>query len=300
MLRWPGLTPAEASICAGRVTQNETKPMGENMDVSRSNAGVSKALLVGLLAMPYCAVNAATYFSDNFNDNYTDTNLWVNAHYGGPTATEQNGRVEFVIPADSQGAPNPFDPAITPLSQFGTSYTTIDTYAGNFDVSVDYSFLVWPENNGVRFSLGIGTVSQNAAIQMVSFSSNDSASWSGSTGNHILMGSNTTGIEGLSAVSAQAGSLRLIRVGNSVYGYYLGQDNQWVQIAVIAAPSGEVKIGFGIFSENGVFNDQAVSVACDNFSVQSYTASSVPDAPSILEGMGVLSLLAFSRWKNRQ
>ncbi len=274
--------------------------MGENMDVSRSNAGVSKALLVGLLAMPYCAVNAATYFSDNFNDNYTDTNLWVNAHYGGPTATEQNGRVEFVIPADSQGAPNPFDPAITPLSQFGTSYTTIDTYAGNFDVSVDYSFLVWPENNGVRFSLGIGTVSQNAAIQMVSFSSNDSASWSGSTGNHILMGSNTTGIEGLSAVSAQAGSLRLIRVGNSVYGYYLGQDNQWVQIAVIAAPSGEVKIGFGIFSENGVFNDQAVSVACDNFSVQSYTASSVPDAPSILEGMGVLSLLAFSRWKNRQ
>ena len=192
------------------------------------------------------SVFAITY--DDFDDNTLNTGLWEAITEGGPIIEETNQRVEVTFPSDSTGDP------------FVGVYQSICNLNGDFDIQVDYQFLVWPPNNGVRTALyaeGIGSA------QRTSFSTHDSQP----TGEYYLIDFGYGG-SNLTPTTNQSGTLRLVRTGNQITAYYLDSSSGWVEIAAHSPiTTGDVFFQIAVWSHDSKFDDQEVKVAFDNFIV---------------------------------
>jgi hypothetical protein len=215
-------------------------------------------IMACVLLLPGNALALSLLFEDDFNDNTTDP-AWVTNILGtGASVSEANQRLEVDIAADA-AEPDGGD-ILWGLLGLGAFPLQSD-----FDASVDYELALWPSANGVRVGLGIFTFGSAVTgfVERVSFGINDHPTEP--TESYVTDFSNV-GESPILATADQSGSLRLVRSGNTLTGYALGNSG-WIEIgsAPTATPTDPVYIILQVWSHDANFTDQNVRAAFDNF-----------------------------------
>ncbi len=141
--------------------------------------------------------------------------------------------------------------------------------AGDFDMQVDFSLLTWPYHDGLKVQLAAYLPPVIADVERI-----------GSSAGNIdrfvtnLLGNISTIYPGLSSDSALSGTMRLVRTGNQVTGFYMdpATSGNWVQIGTYTSPSLAIAmpVYLSVFSTASGDGFQGVPalVAFDNFRVQ--------------------------------
>lgn len=170
------------------------------------------AATIGLLAATGPAVHAEPASIDDFDDNSVG-DVWNESSSGtGASLSENNSRLEFHFDADSREGPAP------PGAPFGDVSTGVGhecKVSGDFVVEVDFDVSGWPEENGVRVALAMGSFS----IQR---------DWDAIFGNVYVGGIN--GVAHRVDTSATSGSLRLARMDSNWTASY-NEGGGWQNIA---------------------------------------------------------------------
>ncbi len=220
--------------------------------IRRLSICVATVVLVGTPS------STAGVFTDDFNDNSTNTSFWTASVAGtGPTIAETNQRVEIFLP--SSAATNP-----------GATYTSKCTLGGDYDVSVDYQLVVWPADNGVRVGLA---AAPGGIMERVSFGNNDHLA---SVPREVYLRHFDPvggGEQGITATSATSGKLRLIRTGNALTAYYHGSSSGWIALPSGTTSTAPATLSISVWTEDVFFDDQNVTVAFDNYVVNAGTLS---------------------------
>jgi hypothetical protein len=164
--------------------------------------------------------------------------------------TEQNGRLEVSFDADAAAAPNNQG-----FSMMGAEVGTNCRFLGDFDVSVSYALVDWPESNGVLVQLAAWFRSGATAIGRQSLRTGPEfyTTWSGSSG--------TT-----SGTLDRSGALRLRRVGSQLASYMRAQ-GRWVRLWSFKS-SGAPTIALQAMSTDEWFADRPVTVAFDDVEIK--------------------------------
>ena len=223
--------------------------------------------------------------SDNFNDNYTDPSLWVASSDGavGPVVEEVNGMVQITFPANaSQGG----------AAGFGGGYTSVQGYTGEFDVRMDFQLLDWPQNNGVRIALVVGEWEATHRLSKV-------YQWDG---REAYVQTSSAGLTFINTTDTE-GTLRMVRSGDTISGYFWDPSLQWVEIGSGGSAPGEKHIQLWAWSGDAFFGDQQVRIAFDNFVVydQPSPGIGVPDSGATASMMlGALGCLMGLRHLKRK
>lgn len=219
----------------------------------------SLAILAGLgVALCAAALGGtrvrAEVLVEDFNDNSIDPALWTAYIYGsGPQLDEVNQQLEVVIPGSSSGV------------DFGVKLASNFLFHGDFDVQVDFRLLTWPFGNGVRMGLGIDQegLLPHPGVERVSFGQDDYPGWP----REVYLTDFPDGVHGITGTSDVAGTLRLVRSGDTQTGYY-GSAGGWVAIHTGPAPTADVAIKVATWS-GYQFMHWDVHAAFDNLVVSS-------------------------------
>ncbi|MCX8031673.1 MAG: hypothetical protein N3A59_08885 [Thermodesulfovibrionales bacterium] len=193
---------------------------------------------------------------DDFNNNLINSSLWSDYILGnGPIISEANKRIEITLPTNSTGV------------VFGAGYKSICQLSGDFDIQVDYMLLTWPPENGVRVGLNaIYSDEISYQVERVSFGPTGDFSWIQER--EVYLTHFEDGVKGIKGTNDTSGKLRLKRIGNTFYGYYLDPNINWQTIHAGPAPvDNEVNFGIAAWSHEANFAHQEVKVAFDNFIV---------------------------------
>ena len=188
-------------------------------------------------------------FLDTFDN--SDGKLWQPFQDGGTGAanTEANGKLTTTIAADAtQGGS--FD-------IIGTHWGSYCRLAGNFDVQADYQLLEWPAANGVQ---AIFASFDEANLGF--FAIRESQAWGEQYSSWIPQAFISQ------PTSDQAGTLRLQREGSTAVVSYLSGAT-WVPIASGPTTTSSASITFGASSSMNRFSHQAVTIAWDNYRINS-------------------------------
>ncbi len=152
------------------------------------------AVYVSVIAALCCYAQPATAFtlSDNFNDNSIDTSWWTDQSSSPSMVAEQNGRLELI-----QGSSG--------LSKLVFNHKI----TGDFEATADFTLLNWPTNSNQRFGFVtdvFGSVQRTCLppeMYLVHFLPT------------YLAAAGTKDV---------SGSLKMERIGSTVYGYYRSGD----------------------------------------------------------------------------
>ena len=188
-------------------------------------------------------------FTESFDR--LDPSLWHTISDPGGTVDFGNGRLVETI----SGSATP-----------GGQYNQVDEHIGlncslngNFDYQVSYSLLVWPQFGGVYAGLHAffanGSIVRNSSVQPTPYNQNYAAWTDGS------FGSETT--------SDTSGTMRLVRVGQTLSAYFLTPGG-WQLVNSGIAPNAAT-LGMGLSAPGNQFAHQDVSVRYDNFRLNSGT-----------------------------
>jgi hypothetical protein len=173
-----------------------------------------------------------------------DTSFWsVTGNSPGATAGVGNGALVVDVAAAAQPLP-------------GQGFISAGVYsrctlAGDFDAQVDYRLDDWPPNNSVNLNFSVG----NRTI----FRHNDGGEWL-STYFPPGPGGNVTDAD-------TTGSMRLVRTGGLVRGYYLDHTDTWQVVGDATITRDPVNVSLSIYTNRSVAGARAVQVAFDNFRV---------------------------------
>jgi hypothetical protein len=192
-----------------------------------------------------------TRMADNFDDGKIDTGMWFASVTGtGTSVTEQNRRLELSIASDAAAAPNGQG-----FTMMGAQVGTHCRFLGDFDVSVSYVFVDWPQSNGVLLQLAAWFRSSNASVGRQSQQSGQEfyTAWQGSSGTSM-------------GTLDRRGALRMRRVGSQLASF-IRVKGRWTRLWSSTA-SGAPLIGLQAMSTDEWFADQAVTVAFDNFEIK--------------------------------
>lgn len=235
-------------------------------------------LFVALIVAPLCGGNAASIY-DDFNDNVTNAALWnVGATGTGVTTSEVNQRVEVSIPG-----------GVTDPLSFGGSYGSVAVFSGDIDVAVSFDLLQWPATNGVRAVLNIQTVGPGLSYWVVERVSGGGANQFG----EVYLTDFNSSVGSYVNTGDASGALRISRSGDTVSAYYLAAGNWQFLRSTQVDPLRDLVFGFGAFSSDQFFGDQAVQVAFDDVAM-------VPLPTAIIAMVtGLLSLAGFGHWRSR-
>jgi hypothetical protein len=219
--------------------------------IFRGFAGVLLAVLAFACLTPSAV--ASPVLSDDFNDNAINPSLWKPFQQGsGPTIVESNQRLEITLPAQSAEAPAPA-PDI-----FSAGYTSVCRLRGDFDIQVGYTLPTWPFQNGVRIGLNVGF----GGVGRISGGGLDASTFGL---REVYITNFTQGCCGFVNSGDLAGTLRLVRTGGTVSGYFLNSSNTWVPVGSSAATTADTGISLAAWSHDGFFTHQEVKVTFDNF-----------------------------------
>ncbi len=249
-----------------------------------------------------CSSSTAAILTDDFNDGTLNSSLWAVSEFGGPTITEKDGKAHCVMPSSSHGLGynhiSPFG-VVDPPNIFASYYVTQHSFAGNFDVVIDYSLLKWPQASGTRVSLFMDSGGLNTGAQRVSLSAADN--WTSYAGADTYIFGGSLGLSGIVETLDSGGGLRLTRENDMVSGYYRNsQDGSWVMIGQFQTPSLDSHLGFAIFNTDELFSQQDVEVAFDNFNLNyDGTLNAVPEPTTWIAGVGSLAMFLW-RMKRRK
>ena len=205
----------------------------------------------------------ASVLTDDFSDNYANPSLWSFFAAGGPSVVEVNQRAEVSIPAASAGDP------------FYAGYLSSFQLRGNFDIQIDYALLVWPGASGIRTGF---EVLCGGLLRSVQHSNEGGAS------DYYLVDYGS-GATGRVTTSDSSGSLRLVRSGAILSGYYWHAGG-WVSLYAGSVGTDDARVAFAGWSHDYVFRDKTAKVAFDNFAVNQGEV-----VPAVPEPSGVFALL---------
>ena len=192
-------------------------------------------------------------FTDNFNDNIINPFTWIIRNGGGPTVAETNGRLEVLLPKTSTG------------EIFGGSIYSRCTLRGDVDIQVDYSLLDWPFNNGVRVGLLLSDRDPALATGITLPGATERVSEE-EYGYEVYLTNFADGVRGVVATTDSSGKLRLVRVGETITGYYFSS-GAWVPIHTGPSSPNDVLFILQAWSHEAIFPDQDVRIAFDNLVV---------------------------------
>jgi len=189
-------------------------------------------------------------FNDDFNDNSLSS-FWTSTNFGsGPTISETNQRLQIFFPSNASD------------DSFGAGYNSNCLLRRDFDVQVDYNLMTWPSENGIRVGLLANWVD---TVERVSFGEFD---FPGEPREAYL----TSFADGYHIIPAidNSGQLRIIRSGNTMYGYYSNYSGWTLISSGPALTSGtDVQITIAAWSHDYVFADQVAMIVFDNFIINS-------------------------------
>lgn len=212
-------------------------------------------------ALALVNLGEARIIQDNFNADAMNADLWAPSATGLPDFVQSGGTVNAFMPAASSG------------SIYAAGWKLRTQLHGDYDVRIDFSLDQWPVGNGVRVGIhasGIATerLNNNAAGEMYLM---DFGSWWNGFGTSDLRG-----------------TLRMVRTERNVAGF-AWTNNAWVQIGYWGLASTEdTDFSFSIWSHDGYFSHNDVTVRFDNFWMQD-NAVDEPN-PAWCLGLGLLVL----------
>ncbi len=191
-------------------------------------------------------------FLDTFDAGASDQ-FW-NPHQDGTGAhvSEQNGELVMSISADAtQGGI---------FNRIDGGWLSACQLTGDFDVQADYQLLQWPAENGVQVTLGASNLGMGPF--------RESQTYGESYGSYIP----PAGAENI-LTQDTVGELRIQRQGGTATASYETATGGWAPIQSGLVPTGPTFIGVDISSMNDFFIHQPVTIAWDNFRINSGTLS---------------------------
>lgn len=229
--------------------------------------------LIVLMLSSLSSVLASPVLVEDFDDDILNSNLWEATVTGyGPTSSESNHRLEITLPATSNDDPNE--------GAFGAGIRSKWRLAGDYDIQIDYECLVWPYSSGVRTGYGAADSALRLSRGMEGADEDP---------REIYI---TTG--GAVPTADLSGKLRQTRVAGLVTSYYY-DSGIWKPIGAPIISNGDVLVGISAWSHDVIFRDQQVTVAFDNFIINSgQTVPAIPEPASLLalaSGLGMVGMV---------
>jgi hypothetical protein len=212
------------------------------------------AIMLFLGTLVCTQIASAAVFTEDFNDNLMNTELWIPSVFGDHTILqERNQRLEVIFPPEAIGE-----------WMLSGSYRSRFQLRGDYDIQVDFSMF-----GGSRFDNGLVWLE---AFDYVS------------RGHTTSLGDGYA-FEDIVPTTDLSGKLRLTRKGNIATGYYYG-NGEWVSLGSVETPMLDQSVGFG-YNSNGWGYDpigSPLSIALDNFIINEgqIIPTTVPEPSSLL------------------
>ena len=200
--------------------------------------------------------------------------VWIDG--SGPTIDEENGRLEVKLPADSAPSPD---------NSFGAFYEGVCQFQqGDFDMQVDFQYLEAPALSGARVGILVSDrpnppgITSPGTVSVVR-ASRGQGEITGRPNDVYSEFDGSSGMINDTATTDQSGTVRLVRTGNALVGYYLSSGN-WVALgAGFPAPASIVNFSIGAWSNANGFRGQQTRVALSNFVINQGALICPPGPP---------------------
>ncbi len=181
-------------------------------------------------------------FQDSFDSSYNPSFWFSGPDSPGTSTGVQQGRFVITIGTDAAQAPD--------VGYIAAGIASRCKLAGNYDISVSYRLLEWPSANGVNLNFG---TDYRQTIGRLNSPNDVYFGYSPSNGTQV----GTTDI---------VGTLRLVRKGKLVTGYYRTPDG-WRWLHATQTSTDPALVQLSISSTDAAFAHQEVQVAFDDFRV---------------------------------
>ena len=194
-------------------------------------------------------------FTDSFSGPTVDTGFWYVLQDLGSSIGVSNGELVASIAGTA-----------VPGGQFNQVQASIGSpchVPGDFDMQLDYRLLTWPAHGG--FFASLQSIFADVAVARIS------APWDppyNQSYNGWSNSSNGFQFSGVNTLDA-AGSLRIQRIGSTVYAYERGVGEPWNLFFQADGNTGEGIPQLGLSANADTFGHQDGSVAYDNFRLNS-------------------------------
>ena len=173
----------------------------------------------------------------------------------GPGLEHQRVNGELVASISGSAVPGP------PFNQVAAAIGSPCHTLGDFDYQVDYRLLTWPANGGFFAQLQSVFGWINVARQSGPWDPPYNQQYSAWTGGGNFQSNAINTLD-------NAGSLRVQRIGSTVYAYVRGVGEPWNLIFTGGPQTGEGIPQFGLSANGDTFGHQDGSVAYDNFRLE--------------------------------
>ncbi len=213
-------------------------------------------LVAGLLVTPY-PVAATPVFSDTLDNGSINPAVWNTKITGtGPIVAAVNQSVITTLPANSQN---------DPVAQvFGGGLESICFLGGDFDMQINFKLILWPQSSGVRVGL-VMSDAPTPAVERTAFGPTEALNLP----REVYLTHFADGVQGITGTTDLNGTLRMVRTGSVLSGYYLSKSG-WALIHSGPTINAEnVHFGFSAWSHNALFGGQEAKVGFNNFVVNS-------------------------------
>lgn len=204
---------------------------------------------IGLLLMMGVLVGVAPAqggtIIENFDNNQYNKQLWHKMIFGpGVSGSIANNQLVVTLPASSGG------------TMYLGGLASKPQLVGDFDMQVDFNLQVWPANNGAQVGLTI-----NQANDFSIFRRSKGLNEGGGGEVYFTM---IKGQMSQVPASGTSGKLRMVRIGDTMYGYYWDGAN-WQLVGSGSDPSlaAPTPVTFNI-NRDAPFSGPSVTASFDN------------------------------------
>jgi hypothetical protein len=212
--------------------------------------GFGGIMLLAALLLWLSTAYAGGTITENFSNNQYNTQLWGLWNMGQGTTTQIiNNRLEVNVAGSGYAGLNGWDFTLT----------------GDFDMRVDFTMINWPANNGTQIYLSPYSKSSGNLFQVARANTgliNGQEQYFAI----ILQNYYSTGVTG----STLSGTLRLVRTGNKVEGFYSPDGGtNWLSIGSgsDAQLADRVSVMMGIGPYGGTYSGISAQAAFDNIQI---------------------------------
>ena len=198
-------------------------------------------------------------FEDPFSETTLDS-IWEVVTVGqGPMVSQVGGELLIAIPGNSIGGGNWGNSGIGWISAGCRATCEVD---GDFDFSVEFRLVDWPEMNGVRAGVGVlnGVSGEDGVVHRMCIGPAETQNPT----DYFVVHSNTGPIS--VPTEDEVGQLRVVRTGSTWTGFY-SVGNGWVEIGNVSGPVSPIRPEIRLWCHPESFGGQDVNVAFDNFAL---------------------------------